>query len=179
MDVDIAPSNTFSRPSRRQVLAGGAALILSGRASVLAQSSSAPSAPAVNAWLRVAADDTVTITLAQSERGQGVATTLPLALADELGAAWPRVKFEWADFDPAFRHPQYQWMFTGNSESISTFFPMMRTIGAAAREMLLQAAAKRLGVAANGLRAENGRIHHDATGRSVSFGDVAADAAAI
>jgi isoquinoline 1-oxidoreductase subunit beta len=180
METATTPPNEFHRPSRRQILAcGAAALILSGRTIARAQPSSAPSASAISAWLRIAPDDTVTIKLAQSEMGQGIATTLPMVLADELGADWSRVKFEWSDFDPAYRHPQYQWMFTGNSESISTFFPMMRTIGAAARETLIRAAAKRLDVAGDTLRIENGRIHHDATKRVLTFGAVAADAAKL
>src|ERR1700730_5976670 len=181
MEVACMPPNAFNTPSRRQVLVTGAtALMLSARTIARAQpSSTAINASQINAWLRIAPDDTVTIMLAQSEMGQGIATTLPMVLADELGADWPRVKFEWADFDPAYRHPQYQWMFTGNSESVSTFFPMVRTIGAAAREMLIRAAASRLGVAEAALRIEPGRIHHDATKRALTFGAVAADAAKL
>ena len=180
MELASKPPNTFDRPSRRRVLSTAAALLLVGRTVVRAEpAASALSSAAINAWLMIAPDDTVTIMLAQSEMGQGIATTLPLVLADELGADWPRVKLQWSDFDPAYRHPQYQWMFTGNSESIATFFPMMRTIGAAARDMLIRAAAKQFGVAADSLRVENGRIHHDATAGSLTFGAVAADAATL
>jgi isoquinoline 1-oxidoreductase beta subunit len=99
--------------SRRDFLVGAAAvLLLSGTA--VAQTSRA--APIVlNAWLRITPDDVVSVILAQSEMGQGISTTLPAALADELGADWSRLQSEWADFDPAYRHPQYEWMFTGNS----------------------------------------------------------------
>lgn len=163
--------------SRRGFLAGGAAvLLLSGGA--FAQSRRAMPIM-LNAWLRIAPDDTVTLILAQSEMGQGISTTLPVALADELGADWSRVQFEWADFDPAYRHPQYEWMFTGNSESTSTFYSIMRTMGAAAREVLTRAAATRLGVGEASLRVESGRIHHDASRRSLTFGEVAADAAKL
>jgi isoquinoline 1-oxidoreductase beta subunit len=181
MELAPKPPNTFDNPSRRRVLGTGAtALLLLGRTAVRAEpATSALSSAAINAWLMIASDDAVTIMLAQSEMGQGIATTLPMVLADELGADWSRVKFEWSDFNPAYRHPQYQWMFTGNSESIATFFPMMRTIGAAARDMLIRAAAKQFGVAADSLRVENGRIHHDATGDSLTFGAVTADAATL
>jgi isoquinoline 1-oxidoreductase subunit beta len=182
LDMEVAAETpTPFTPSRRQILAtGAAALILGGRVVARAESAPPTSAPAaVNAWLHIAPDDTVTIMLAQSEMGQGIATTLPMVLADELGADWPRVKFAWADFDPAYRHPQYQWMFTGNSESTSTFYPMLRTVGAAARTMLIRAAAQRLGVADDSLRIESGRIHHDASKRVLCFGDVAADAAKL
>src|SRR4051812_27276078 len=101
----------LDHPSRRRVLGtGAAALLLMGRTMVAAQPAAALSAAAIQAWLRIAPDDTVTILLAQSEMGQGIATTLPLALTDELGADWSRVTCEWSDFDPAYRHPQYQWM---------------------------------------------------------------------
>jgi isoquinoline 1-oxidoreductase subunit beta len=181
MEPAAGPTKAFENPSRRRVLGtGAAALVLLGRTAVRAESaaSASPSAD-IKAWLRITPDDIVTIMLAQSEMGQGIATTLPMVLADELGADWSRIKFEWSDFDPAYRHPQYQWMFTGNSESIATFFPMMRTIGAAAREMMIEAAARRFGVSADALRVESGRIHHDATKRVLTFGAVAADAAAI
>ena len=163
--------------TRRGFLAGGAAaLLVSGAASAQAQGGKAV---ALNGWLRIAPDESVTLMLAQSEMGQGIATTLPLALADELGADWSRIRLEWGDFDPAYRHPQYQWMFTGNSESSSTFYPIMRMMGAAAREMLTQAASARLGVEPVSLRVENGRIRHDPSGRVLTFGEVAADAAKL
>ena len=181
MELASKPPHALDRPSRRRVLGSGAAALLLLGSTVVRAEPAAPalSSAAIRAWLMIAPDDTVTIMLAQSEMGQGIATTLPMVLADELGADWSRVKFEWSDFDPAYRHPQYQWMFTGNSESIATFFPMMRTVGAAAREMLIRAAALKLGVSGDSLRAENGRIHHDATGRSLPFGAVAGDAAAM
>jgi isoquinoline 1-oxidoreductase subunit beta len=181
MQPASSPTNAFDHPSRRRVLGtGAAALVLLGRTVVRAEPT-APVSPSadIKAWLRITPDDIVTIMLAQSEMGQGIATTLPMALADELGADWSRVKFAWSDYDPAYRHPQYQWMFTGNSESIATFYPMMRTIGAAAREMMVQVAARRLDVSADALRVESGRIHHDATKRFLTFGAVATDAAAI
>src|SRR5215472_10237466 len=105
----------------------------------------------LNAWLRIAPDDTVTVMLSQSEMGQGISTTLPAALSDELGADWSKVKTEFSQFDPAYQHPQYGWMFTGNSESSATFYPIMRTMGAAAREMLIQVAARRFNVDAANL----------------------------
>src|SRR5436309_122008 len=102
MERDSNAASILDRPSRRRVLGtGAAALLLMGRAVVAAEPVAAGvSAAAIQAWLKITPDDTVTILLAQSEMGQGIATTLPLALADELGADWPRVKCEWSDFDP-------------------------------------------------------------------------------
>jgi isoquinoline 1-oxidoreductase beta subunit len=70
-------------------------------------------------------------------------------------------------------------MFTGNSESTQAFFELMRRTGAAAREMLLQAAATRWGVPADECRAEKSRVVHDASGRRLTFGEVAEDAAML
>src|SRR5215472_6109579 len=101
----------------------------------------------VTAWVRIAPDNRVTLIVSQAEIGQGVSTTLPAILADELGADWSSVQLETAPYDPAYANPKYKWMFTGNSESIQAFYDHMRTMGAAARTMLTQAAAARWGVA--------------------------------
>jgi isoquinoline 1-oxidoreductase beta subunit len=162
---------------RRVFLASvGASLLLS--AGARAQTRAGASA-GFGAWVRIDPDDTVTILMSQSEMGQGISTTLPLALADELGADWGRVKTEFSPFDPAYRHPQYGWMFTGNSESSETFYPIMRTMGAAAREMLTTAAARRLQVEPATLSVSEGVIRHPASGRSLKFGEVAEDAAKL
>lgn len=168
------PSNGATL-SRREILAAGVLLLST---SALAQGRGGREAR-MGAWLRISADDTVTILMSQSEMGQGISTTLPLALADELGADWGKVKTEWSPYDAAYRHPQYGWMFTGNSESCETFYPIMRAMGAAAREMLTAAAAKRLGVDAGSLEVKAGVIRHPPSGRSLSFGEVAEDAAGL
>src|SRR5260221_318465 len=98
----------------------------------------------VTAWVRIAPDNTVTLIASQSEMGQGTTTTLAAILADELYLPWESIKIEFAPFDPAYRDPHYNWMFTGNSQSISSFHDVMRQMGAAAREMLLAAAAQRV-----------------------------------
>jgi len=165
--------------SRRAVLragvAAGAGLLIGG---TLARAAGATEV-ALNAWVRISADDQVTLITSQSEMGQGITTTLPAILADELGADWRRVTVEAAPFAPAYRHPVYHWMFTGNSESISALHDLMRTMGAGARHMLIAAAAQRLGAAPEALIAEDGVVRHPASGRSASFGALAADAAKI
>src|SRR5262249_60741801 len=82
-------------------------------------------------------------------------------------------------FDPAYRHPEYHWMFTGNSESITAFYELMRRMGAAAREMLVAAAAQRLKVDPKELSAGAGRSRHARSGRNVGVGEVAAAAARL
>jgi isoquinoline 1-oxidoreductase beta subunit len=129
--------------------------------------------------VRVAGDGSVTLIASQSEMGQGISTTLAAALADELYLPWGSVAVEFAPFDPAYRDPVYQWMFTGNSQGTSSFYELMRKMGAATREMLRAAAAARLGVGAPTLVLEQGRIRHPPSGRALGFGEVAADAAKL
>jgi isoquinoline 1-oxidoreductase beta subunit len=128
--------------------------------------------------VRVGSDNSITLIASQSEMGQGTTTTLAAILADELFVSLSRVQIEFAQFDAAYRDPVYNWMFTGNSQSISSFYDVMRTMGAAAREMLLGAAAARMQVAPNTLTCRDGVIQNSAK-RSVTFGEVAADAARL
>src|SRR5499433_2434875 len=133
----------------------------------------------LNAWIRISPDDEVTLIASQSEMGQGVMTTLPAVLAEELGADWSRVKIEFSTVAPAYRNPRINWQFTGNSESTTGFFELLRTMGASGREMLVAAAAKRWGLRAEDCYTENGRVIHGPTKQTLRFGDVAEDAAQI
>ena len=160
-------------------LAGGGLVLRARLPRALAAGGAAPAAAALNAWLQISADDQVTIVVSQAEMGQGISTTLPAVLAEELGADGSRIKLESSPAAPAYRNPRIKWQFTGNSESTSSFFELMRTMGASAREMLIAAAAARWGVAAGDCRAENGRVVHTASSRTLRFGDVAAEAARL
>ena len=133
----------------------------------------------LNAWIRISSNDEVTLISSQSEMGQGIMTTLPAVLAEELGADWSRVKVEVSTVAPAYRNPRINWQFTGNSESTTSFFELMLTMGASAREMLVAAAAKRWGVKAEDCYAENSKVTHRPTGRVFKFGDIAEDAAKL
>ncbi|HKA89255.1 MAG TPA: molybdopterin cofactor-binding domain-containing protein [Haliangiales bacterium] len=163
---------------KASAIAGGG-LVLAAHLPAWAAPRGGAEPAALNAWLRIAGDGEVTIVVSQAEMGQGIATTLPAVLAEELGADWPRVKLVTSPAHPDYRNPRLNWQFTGNSESMSSFFELMRKMGASAREMLIAAAAARWQVAAAGCRAEKGRIVHAPTGRSVGFGAVAAAAAAL
>src|SRR6185437_7687287 len=125
---------------------------------------------AVTAWVRISPDNTVTLVASQSEMGQGSTTTLAAVLADELYIPFEQVGLEFSPYDPAYRDPVYQWMFTGNSQSISSFYDVMRKMGAAAREMLLQAASEHLQVPVSELTTSGGSIAHGRSERSVTFG---------
>jgi isoquinoline 1-oxidoreductase beta subunit len=127
----------------------------------------------VNAWLKISTDDTVTIVVSQAEMGQGISTTLPAVLADELGADWSRIKLVNAPVDPHYRNPRINWQFTGNSESTTAFFDLMRQMGASAREMLLSAAAEKWGVNPSQCRTESGKVFHQVSSRTATFGELA------
>jgi isoquinoline 1-oxidoreductase subunit beta len=133
----------------------------------------------LNAWIRISPNDEVTLISSQSEMGQGIMTTLPAVLAEELCADWNRIKVEFSSVAPAYRNPRINWQFTGNSESTTGFFDLMRTMGASAREMLIAAAVKRWGVKPEECYADNGRVIHRSSNRTFKFGEIAEDAATI
>jgi CO/xanthine dehydrogenase Mo-binding subunit len=131
---------------------------------------------APNAFVRIDPDDTVTIWVARAEMGQGVRTSLPMIVAEELDADWSRVRVQQADAHPN----RYGRMMTVGSSSVRNgAWTPLRQAGAAAREMLIAAAAARWGVGAPDLRTENGRVLHAATGRSATYGELADAAAAL
>jgi isoquinoline 1-oxidoreductase beta subunit len=133
----------------------------------------APFAP--NAFLRVGNDDTVTVLLAHSEMGQGVWTTLPMLIAEELDADWSRIKVEHAPAAPVYAHTAFGIQMTGGSTSTWSEFERYRQAGALARALLVQAAAQRFGVSPADCRTENGVVI--AGTRRARYGELA-DAAA-
>ena len=133
----------------------------------------------LNAWIRISRDNEVTLISSQSEMGQGVMTTLPATLAEELGADWGQVKIEFSGVAPAYRNPRVNWQFTGNSESTTGFFELLSTMGASARQMLIAAAAQRWQARVEDCYTEQSRIIHKPTKRSLKFGDVAEEAASF
>ena len=154
----------------------GAAAVLKENDATLTASDQAT---ALTAWVRITPANEVTLMLSQAEIGQGIATTLPAILADELGADWSTVKLLTTPFAPEFRNPRINFMFTGNSESIQSFHDLMRRTGAAAREMLVTAAARRWQVAASECTVENSVISHPKSARQLTFGAVAKQAARL
>lgn len=134
--------------------------------------------PEVTAWVVIEPDDTVIIRVAKSEMGQGSFTALPMLVAEELECDWNKVKAEFAAPDENLkRHRVWGDMSTGGSRAIRTSQELLRKAGATAREMLIAAAAAEWKVPSAECHAENGVITHSASGRSVSFGKIAAAAA--
>ncbi len=125
-------------------------------------------------YVRIDTDGTVTIVVARSEMGQGARTALPMILAEELGADWQRVRLVQAEPSATFR-----MLSTGGSEAVSSHWTPLRQAGAAAREMLCSAAATRWGVPVDSVRAVRGTVVHEASQRSVPFGELVTAAAAL
>jgi isoquinoline 1-oxidoreductase subunit beta len=144
-----------------------------------AEESAAIKVLALNAWLKIGTDDSVTLVVSQAEMGQGISTTMPAIIADELGADWSRVRFENSPTDSAYRNPRLNWQFTGNSESTTAFFDLMRRMGASAREMLVSAAAQRWKVDPSTCRTDAGKVIHTKSRRTVRFGDLVEAAAML
>lgn len=126
-------------------------------------------------FVAIAPDGIVTVTCHRAEMGQGVRTGVPMILADELEADWAKVRVVQAVGDEV----RYGNQDTDGSRTTRHFFMPMRRCGAAARQMLESAAAAKWGVPASEVSAKNHQLIHKPTGRTVSFGEVAADAAKL
>lgn len=134
----------------------------------------------INAWLSIGSDDTVTIRVAQSEMGQGVFTSMPLLIAEELGCDWNKVRAEYASANRSVRDKRvYQRMATGGSGAVRRSREYLQQAGASARARLVAAAAQQWGVVASDCSVANGMVVHAASGRKINYGAVAAAAAEI
>lgn len=132
-----------------------------------------------NAFIRVGADDNVTIIVNKSEMGQGVYTSLPMLVAEELEADWSKIKVEAAPVDPAYNHTVFGIQMTGGSTSTASEWDRLRKAGATARVMLIAAAAQNWKVDPESLHAEKGFVIHSASKKRASFGSLADLAAKI
>lgn len=130
-----------------------------------------------NAWLKIGEDDRVTITVAKSEMGQGVWTSLPMLIAEELDADWSLVQPAQSGVAPVYNHTVYGTMVTGGSTSVSSSWEQLRTVGAAARQMLIAAAARTWDVPVAECQTEPGMVLHPASERKLAYGKLAAAAA--
>jgi isoquinoline 1-oxidoreductase beta subunit len=172
-----APSPTS--PSRRDflrvsALAGGGLLIAANVDGLDAfMQNGADFTP--NAFIRITPDNIVTIIAKNPEVGQGVKTSLPMLIAEELGVEWKNVRLQQADLDTTKYGPQN----AGGSTSTPTNWEPLRRAGAAGRHMLIAAAAQTWNVPAAELTASAGRVVHGASNRSLTYGELATKAAAI
>jgi isoquinoline 1-oxidoreductase beta subunit len=174
--------------SRRSVLKGGlaGALVLAFHLPVRAanEPEQPPDMPdgqfAPNAFIRIDASGKTTFVIPQAEMGQGVYTAIPMILAEELDADYSQVVLEHAPpSDKLYANPTFGIQVTGNSNSIRAFWTRLRNAGAAARAMLVQAAAAQWQVDPASCTAANGKVSHAASGRTLDYGDLAAAASSV
>jgi isoquinoline 1-oxidoreductase beta subunit len=165
--------------SRRGVLAGLGVLVLGVHLPTEAQARAKPSADALNAFVGIGNDGTITVKLPSSEMGQGINTALPMVVAEEMDADWSSIRVHFAEGKDYQRPlgPGVHMQVTGGSQSIIAWREPMAQAGAAARDMLIRAAALRWGVEPSECRTEASRV--TCGERSASYGELALEAAAL
>jgi isoquinoline 1-oxidoreductase beta subunit len=172
---------TLNRRSflRVTALAGGGMVVaayLDPIARVLAQAQQAPPVTFVpSAFVKVTPDNMVTIIAKNPEIGQGVKTSLPMLIAEELEVDWEKVRIEQADLDQT----KYGQQNAGGSTATPNNYDPLRRVGASVRQMFVAAAAQSWGVPAAECHAASGSVHHRASGRSSTYGQLAATAATM
>ena len=179
----------MNRVSRREFLiagaaAGGGLLLgwhLDGRPRVAAAAAEAtPSVFAPNAFIRIGTDGRVTLIMSQVEMGQGTYTSMPMLLAEELEVGLDQVRLEHAPPDARlYANPLFGDQETGASSSVRAFYQPLRRAGAAARTMLVAAAAATWNVDPASCRAQKGVVTHSPTGRALTYGALADKAATL
>jgi isoquinoline 1-oxidoreductase beta subunit len=132
---------------------------------------------ALNAFVRVGNDDSVTVVVNHSEMGQGPYTSVPMMVAEELDADWAKVRYEAAPVAAVYNHTLFPIQMTGGSTSTWTEWERVRKAGAAARAMLIAAAAAEWKVEPETCSTEPGHVVHAASGKRVSYGQLADKAA--
>jgi len=164
--------------SRRQVMIGAAGLTFAvagaghADAAVLAAERAGS---ALNPWVSIATDGTITIMSAATEMGQGSMTSLPLIIAEELDADWSRVKIVPAPVnEKIYGNPGFGGMqYTAGSNAVTSYYRPLRTMGAQVRRVLLDNAARKWSVPVEELTTEASVVVHAKSGRKLSYGDIA------
>jgi isoquinoline 1-oxidoreductase beta subunit len=166
------------RLSRRDMLAGSAGLSFAfalGAPSLFGEGeASAQSAGRLNAYIAIAKDGTVTISSPALEMGQGVNTSLPLIIAEELDADWSKVRVQQAPVAAVYNHPILQQQMVVGSLTTRGYWIPCRTAAAQARRVLLDAVAERWQVPVSELTTEAGTVIHAASKRRMGYGEIAA-----
>jgi isoquinoline 1-oxidoreductase subunit beta len=171
----------MSTPLRRRdflrvsaVLGGGLLVAIRFAAPAKAMTALAGPEPAAdfmpNAFVRVAPDGRVTVIVNKAEMGQGVSTSLTMLVAEELDADWQRVGFEFAPAGPEYVDPNFGIQMTGGSSSLAGMSEPLRKAGAAARALLVAAAAQGWSVPAAECETEPGVVVHRGSGRRAEYG---------
>ena len=160
--------------------AGGGALVISGYIPVRGAAAQGAGIFEPNLWVKIAADDNVTVTLTQLEMGQGVMTSMPMLVAEDLDVDLARIKLEWAPADPKYGNPNFGGLqLTAGSNSVRGMWQPLREAGAVARAMLITAAAQTWNVAENTCSTSSGAVIHQSSGRRLRYGELVDKAAAL
>lgn len=171
-----------AKVSRRAFLGGSAGLGFAFTLGVgglgVASPAQAQSTGRINAYVSIAPDGTITIQSPVAEMGQGIMTGLPMIVAEELDADWGKVKVEQSPVDAAYHHPIFKAQYVVASISTLGYWTPMRVAGAQARRVLIDAAAAKWGVPASECVTEPSMVVHKPSGRKMSYGEIAAGAAA-
>ena len=183
--VDVAATETGVLDTQRRdfmkLLGMGGLLVAASTLGVRRlDAADAPFAPNAEPWephayVRLEDDGIITILCHRSEMGQGIRTTMPMIIADEMEADWATCRVEQALGDDK----KYGTQNTDGSTSIRDFLPAYREAGATVRALLEDAAAKEWGVASSAVRASNGAVLHTASGRSKSYASLVGTARTI
>lgn len=132
-----------------------------------------------NAWIEVLPNEQVIVTVSKSEMGQGVYTSLPMIVADELDVDWKNVRMTAAPAGDAYKDPVWGMQSTGGSSSVRHMYDALRKAGAACREMLIAAAAQAWKVPAAECTYELGAVRHQRSKRTLTYGKLTVDAAKL
>ena len=165
-----------SEISRRDMMVGAAGLTFAVASGLrFAGAQTARSNVTLSPWVTISTDDTVAIMSPAAEMGQGSLTSLPLILAEELDADWPKVKVVVAPpNDELYKNPSFGFMYTAGSNAVTSYFKELRLFGAQVRKVLLANAAKHWSVPVAELTTGPNLVIHAQTGRHLSYGEIAA-----
>jgi isoquinoline 1-oxidoreductase beta subunit len=134
----------------------------------------------IDAWIAIDPDDSILIRYQRSEMGQGSMTALPMMIAEELQCDWSKVRIEYASSNRSVReHRVYGNMYSHGSMSVRESQKMVQQVGASARERIIAAAAARWHVAASECAAAQSVVTHRPSGRTLRYGELAAEAAKV
>jgi len=156
---------------------GGSSIAVSSGVEEKAGNAGKPWVP--NAWIRITPDNVVTVLMNKSEMGQGTWTALAMVVAEELESDWKDIRVEASPVRDEYKDPVFGMQITGGSTGVRHMYDPMRRAGATAREMLIQAAASEWNVPSGECRADKGRVIHEKTGKSLTYGELCVKASQV
>src|SRR5215813_2716383 len=175
-------SKILNRRSFLKVTAAGGALIVGGYIPGLQEPGTVEAAAVFepNVWVKITPDSTVTIVLTQLEMGQGVMTSMPMLVAEELDVDFNKIKPEWAPADPRYGNLNFGGaQLTAGSNSVRGMWKLLREAGAGARSILITAAAQTWNVPENTCTTDKGEVIHAASNRRLRYGALVDKAASV